>query len=41
MMEALGLAIKSAKEEGKIQGLKLTKIGNALTRQQFVDETFL
>ena len=39
-MEGLGKAIKSAKE-GKIQGLKLTLNGDALTHQQFVDDTML
>ena len=41
MMEGLGRAIKSAKEEGKIQGLKLSGNGHALTHQQFVDDTML
>jgi len=41
MMEGLGNAIKYAKEEGKIQGLKLTLNGNALSHQQFVDDTML
>eukprot|EP00253_Pinus_taeda_P027138 PITA_27138 len=41
MMEGLGNAIKAAKVEGKIQGLKLTMNGDALTHQQFVDDTML
>eukprot|EP00253_Pinus_taeda_P034631 PITA_34631 len=41
MMEGLGNAIKSTKAEGKIQGLKLTLNGGALTHQQFVDDTML
>eukprot|EP00253_Pinus_taeda_P028078 PITA_28078 len=41
MIEGLGQAIKSTKVEGKIQGLKLTMNGNALTHQQFVDDTML
>lgn len=41
MMEGLGQAIKSAKAEGKIQGLKLTMNGNALNHQQFMDDTML
>eukprot|EP00253_Pinus_taeda_P026177 PITA_26177 len=41
MMECLGNAIKSIKAEGKIQGLKLTLNGDALTHQQFVDDTML
>eukprot|EP00253_Pinus_taeda_P028911 PITA_28911 len=41
MMEGLGNAIKYSKEEGRIQGLKLTLNGDALTHQQFVDDTML
>eukprot|EP00253_Pinus_taeda_P020518 PITA_20518 len=41
MMEGLGLAIKAAKVEGKIQGLRLTWNGNALSHQSFVDDTML
>jgi len=41
MMEGLVKAINSAKTEGKIQGLKLTMNGDALTHQQFVDNTML
>eukprot|EP00253_Pinus_taeda_P033434 PITA_33434 len=41
MMEGLGNVIKSAKAEGKIQGLKLTLNGDALTHQQLVDDTML
>eukprot|EP00253_Pinus_taeda_P001852 PITA_01852 len=39
MMEGLSKVIKSTNVEGKIQGLKLTLNGNALTHQQFVDDT--
>jgi len=41
MMEGLGQSIKHAKETGKIQGLQLSKNGQALTHQQFVDDTML
>ena len=41
MMEGLGKVIKSAKAEAKIQGLKLTMNRDALTHQQFVDDTML
>ena len=41
MMEGLGKTIKSANIEGRIQGLKLTLNGDALTHQQFVDDTML
>eukprot|EP00253_Pinus_taeda_P002127 PITA_02127 len=41
MMEGLGKATKSTKAEGKIQDLKLTPDGDALTHQQFVDDTML
>eukprot|EP00253_Pinus_taeda_P004744 PITA_04744 len=41
MMEGLGRAIKSTKEEGKIQGLKLFGNRQDLTHQQFVDDTML
>eukprot|EP00253_Pinus_taeda_P032768 PITA_32768 len=41
MMEGLGNAIKDAIVEGKIQGLKLIMNGDALTHQQFVDDTML
>lgn len=41
MMEGLGQAINSAKAEGRIQGFKLTEDRDALTHQQFVDDTML
>eukprot|EP00253_Pinus_taeda_P008423 PITA_08423 len=41
MMEGLGKAIKTAKADGRIHGLKLTPNGDALTHQQFVDDTML
>lgn len=41
MMEGLGRVIISAKEEGRIQGLRLTPNGDTLTHQQFVDDTML
>lgn len=41
MMEGLGKAIKLAKAEGRIQGLKLTLNGDTLTHQQFVDDNML
>eukprot|EP00253_Pinus_taeda_P033643 PITA_33643 len=41
MMEGLGKAIKSANAKGRIQGLKLTRNGDTLTHQQFVDDTML
>lgn len=41
MMEGLGQAIKSAKEEGKIQGLKLSGNKHDLTHKKFVDDTML
>ena len=41
MMEGLGQSIKHAKEVGKIKGLQLSKNGQALSHQQFVDETML
>ena len=41
MMEGLGKSIKQAKEEGKIKGLQLSENGQALTHQQFVDNTML
>lgn len=40
-MEGLGNFIKYAKVEGKIQGFKLTLNGDALTHQQFLDDTML
>jgi len=41
LMEGLGRAIKQAQYSGKIKGLKLTDNGQALTHQQFVDDTML
>eukprot|EP00253_Pinus_taeda_P006478 PITA_06478 len=41
MMEGLGQYIKHAKVTGKIQGLQLSENGQALTHQQFVDDTML
>lgn len=41
MMEGLGRSIKNAKEAGKIKGLQLSNNGQALTHQQFVDDTML
>ena len=41
MMEGLGRAIRAVKEEGRIQGLRLTQGGDSVTHQQFVDDTML
>eukprot|EP00253_Pinus_taeda_P030987 PITA_30987 len=41
MMEGLGRAITAAREEGRIQGPRLTRNGDTLTHQQFVDDTML
>jgi len=41
MMEGLGRAIRANKEEGRIQGLRLTQGGDIVTHQQFVDDTML
>ena len=41
MMEGLGRAIRVAKEEGRIQGLRLTQGGDTVTHQQFVDDTIV
>lgn len=41
MMEGLGRSIKHAKEMGKIKGIQLSENGQALTHQQFVDNTML
>eukprot|EP00253_Pinus_taeda_P004208 PITA_04208 len=41
MMEGLGRTIKQAKEVGNIKGLQLSENGQALTHQQFVDDTML
>eukprot|EP00253_Pinus_taeda_P020137 PITA_20137 len=41
MMEGLGRSIKNAKEVGKVKGLQLSDNGQALTHQQFVDDTML
>eukprot|EP00253_Pinus_taeda_P019460 PITA_19460 len=40
-MEGLSRSIKHAKEVGKVKGLKLSENGQALTHQQFVDDTML
>jgi len=41
MLEGLGRSIKHAKDVGKIKGLQLSENGQALTHQQFVDDTML
>ena len=41
MMEGLGRSIKHAKEVGKIKGLQISENRQALTHQQFVDDTML
>lgn len=41
MMEGLERAIKAAKEERGIQGLRLTQGGDMVTHQKFVDDTML
>eukprot|EP00253_Pinus_taeda_P014307 PITA_14307 len=41
MMEGLGRCIMHAKETGQIKGLQLSDDGQALTHQQFVDDTML
>ena len=41
MMEGLDQSIKHAKEVGNIKGLQLSETGQALTHQQFVDDTML
>jgi len=41
MMEGLGRSIKHAKKFSNIKGLQLSEIGQALTHQQFVDDTML
>lgn len=41
MMEGLGGAIKQAKAMGKIKDLQLIENGQALTHQQFIDDTML
>eukprot|EP00253_Pinus_taeda_P005771 PITA_05771 len=41
MMEGLGQSIKHVKEVGSIKGLQLSENGQALTHQQFVDDTML
>eukprot|EP00253_Pinus_taeda_P026549 PITA_26549 len=41
MMERLGRSIKHAKEMGQIKGLQLFDDGQALTHQQFLDDTML
>eukprot|EP00253_Pinus_taeda_P007691 PITA_07691 len=40
-MEWLGRAIKATKEERRIKGLRLTRDGDTVTHQQFVDDTML
>eukprot|EP00253_Pinus_taeda_P008351 PITA_08351 len=41
LMEGLGKSIKQAKVSGKIKGLQLTENGQAMTHQQYVDDTML
>eukprot|EP00253_Pinus_taeda_P019318 PITA_19318 len=41
MMEGLGRAIKHAKVVGNIRGIQISDNGQALTHQQFVDDTLL
>ena len=41
MMEGLGRSIKHAKETSEIKCLKLSENGQALTHQQFLDDTML
>eukprot|EP00253_Pinus_taeda_P010536 PITA_10536 len=41
MMEGLGRSMRYAKEVDKVKGIKLTEDGQALTHQQFVDDTML
>eukprot|EP00253_Pinus_taeda_P001769 PITA_01769 len=41
MMEGLGKSIKRAKVEGIIKGLRLTKNGQSVNHQQFLDDTML
>lgn len=41
MMKGLGKAINLAKEEGRIQGLKLTHNGDTLTHKKILDDTML
>lgn len=41
MIEGLGRAIIATKEEGRIQGLRLTRNRDTVTHQQFVDDTML
>eukprot|EP00253_Pinus_taeda_P029948 PITA_29948 len=41
IIEGLRRAIRAAKEEGRIQGLRLTQGGDMVTHQQFIDETML
>eukprot|EP00253_Pinus_taeda_P035878 PITA_35878 len=41
MMEGLGRSIKNSKEVAKIKGLQVSNNGQALTHQQFVDDTML
>lgn len=41
LMEGLGRAVSAAKEEGRIQGMRLTQGGDTMTHQQFLDDTML
>eukprot|EP00253_Pinus_taeda_P019258 PITA_19258 len=41
MMEGLSRAIKDAKDAGKVRGIQLSDNGQALTHQQFVNDTML
>eukprot|EP00253_Pinus_taeda_P010960 PITA_10960 len=41
MIEGLGRAIRASKEEGRIQGLRITQGGDTVTHQQFLDDTML
>jgi len=40
-METLGRSIKHAKEGGYIKGIQLSENGQALSHQQFVDDSML
>lgn len=40
-MEGLGGESKAGKDEGRIQGLRLTQGGDMVTHQKFVDDTML
>eukprot|EP00253_Pinus_taeda_P003775 PITA_03775 len=41
MMEGLGWSLKHVKEVGDIKGLQLSETGQALTHEEFVDDTML